>query len=125
MSDTVTVSRADLAALFQGFDAGVFVRGIDRDHEPGWAARCVKPIAALAGLYRALHADPVAPESLPGGDADEVSHAHKSLTHALPVAPPSLGNGGTGVASPGSAGLDPNADPRSPEALRDSFEGRR
>lgn len=42
------------AGVLRGFDEGVFVRDIGRDHEGGWAMRTVKPLAALGRFAQVL-----------------------------------------------------------------------
>ena len=52
--------------VLKGFDAGVFVRNIDGDHESGWAVKALPYIAALAHLSAGLNAgaqEPTPPES--------------------------------------------------------------
>jgi hypothetical protein len=42
----------NIATVLRGFDEGVFVRDISRDHEPGWAVKLLPFLAALVRLSR-------------------------------------------------------------------------
>jgi len=90
VSDTVTVSRADLEALFAAFQCGIYVRS-SLFH--GGAAEVVAH-STMDNLYRALHGDPAT-----GGDANEVADTANVPLGGLPAA------GLLGAApSPASAG---------------------
>jgi len=46
----------DIATLLDAFDDGIFIRNTDRDHEPTWAMRLIKPLAAIGRLANARDA---------------------------------------------------------------------
>lgn len=78
-AERVTVSRRDLAALFAGFDAGVWIASerIGEQNKP-------PALAARDNLYRALHSDPET-EVMP---VDQESNIHSRNAHpASPSAP--------------------------------------
>lgn len=65
--------RADAAMVLCGFDEGVFVRDVSRDHENGWGVRMLPYLAALGRLK--AHIDHPPPED----DAAAIKRENRAL----------------------------------------------
>ena len=48
------IKREDVAKVLEGFDKGIFIRDISRDHESGWAVRSLSYLVAVGRLAAAM-----------------------------------------------------------------------